>query len=375
MKKIILVGNTTWSMIKFRYGLIKKLNDLNYQVTIVAPCDKHVDEIKNLGCNYIDIAIDNKGSNPIKDFKLILELKDIYAKINPDLIIHYTIKPNIYGTIAARLLKLNSIAVVTGLGFTFINDTLVSKIAKLLYKFSFQFPNNVFFINEDDKNEFLKNALVEKEKIVVVPGEGIDTNFFKNESDFKNYEKLKFLLIARMLWDKGVGEYVEAAKILKSKNANVEFGLLGYLDVANPKAITKVQMDIWVNEGNIKFYGSTDDVKSFIANSDCIVLPSYREGISMTLMESASMGKPLIATNVTGCKELIEDGVNGFLCDLKDSEDLAEKIENMLNLSNAERKEMGEAGRTKMINEFDEKIVIDKYLEVISVLSQSRFKI
>jgi glycosyltransferase involved in cell wall biosynthesis len=349
-------------------GLIKELINQKYDVTVVAPYDKHVEDIKTLGCKYINIDIDNKGSNPLKDFNLILKLKQIYMKVNPDLIIHYTIKPNIYGTIASRLTKTKSIAVVTGLGYIFINNTMVSRIAKLLYKFSFQFSEKVFFINEDDKSEFIINNLVDQNKVVVIPGEGINTNFFRSENNKKNNNEFKFLLIARILWDKGVGEYVEAAKILKTKYKDVEFGLLGYLDVANPKAITKVQMKEWENQGNIKFFGSTDDVKSFIEKSDCIVLPSYREGISMTLMEASSMSKPIIATNVPGCKDLIENGMNGYLCEVRNAQDLADKMEMMLNLSEEERSKMGKKGREKMIKEFDEKIVIDKYLQAIKEL-------
>ncbi len=364
MKKIILVGNTSWSMVKFRLGLIKELINQKYDVTIIAPYDNNSNELKLLGCKYIDIDIDNKGSNPLKDFKLILNLKNIYKEINPDLIIHYTIKPNIYGTIASKIACFKSIAVVTGLGYTFINDSLVSKVAKLLYKFSFKFSNKVFFINDDDKNEFIKSNLVKENKIISIAGEGVNTKFFNDEKNISN-KNMKFILIARMLWDKGIGEYVEASNLLKQDYPNVEFGLLGYLDVDNPRAISKIQMTKWEEEANIKYYGSTDDVKSFIFKSDCIVLPSYREGISMILMESASMSKPLIATNVPGCKDLIDDGKNGYLCQPKNSKNLAEKMEKMLNLNKKNREKMGQNGRIKMIKTFDESIVINKYLKEI----------
>ncbi|MBD3795972.1 MAG: glycosyltransferase family 4 protein [Epsilonproteobacteria bacterium] len=371
IKKIIFVGNTSWSMIKFRKGLLKKLVKLGFEVTVVSPFDDYCEEIISLGCKYQKIMIDNKGSNPLKDIRLIIDLKKIYEQIKPDLIIHYTIKPNIYGTIAAKLSHIKSFAVVTGLGFTFINDTFVSKIAKLLYKFSFQFSDKVFFINKDDRKEFIDGKLITANKTFLIPSEGISIELFYPESTVKNTEEFRFLLIARMLWDKGVGEYVEAAKVLKRKDLKVEFGLLGYLDVANPKAISKEQMNSWVNDGFVKFYGSTDNVKSFISKSDCIVLPSYREGISMTLMESASMEKPLIATNVPGCKDVVDDGINGFLCEVKNAQDLADKMEMMLKLTSEERRAMGKAGREKMIREFDEKIVIDKYLEAIeSVLKK-----
>jgi glycosyltransferase involved in cell wall biosynthesis len=372
MKKIILVGNTSWSMIKFRLGLIKELINQKYNVIIIAPYDNHSEELKKLGCVYIDINIDNKGSNPLKDFKLILKLKDIYNEINPDLIIHYTIKPNIYGTISSKIAGFKSISVVTGLGYTFINDSIVSKVAKLLYKFSFKFSNKVLFINDDDKNEFVKSNLVKENKIISIPGEGVNTKFFNDNINIDNKD-MKFILIARMLWDKGVGEYVEASNLLKQYYPNVEFGLLGYLDVDNPRAISKIQMTKWEEEANIKYYGSTDDVKKFISKSDCIILPSYREGISMILMESASMAKPLIATNVPGCKDLIDNGINGYLCQPKDSQDLANKIEMIINLNKENRDKMGQNGRIKMIENFDESIVINKYLNEIKNLIGDEF--
>jgi len=355
-------------MIKFRNGLIKKLIDLGYDTTVVSPYDKHIDEILLLGAKYKNINIENKGSNPFKDFKLIFDLKKIYHEISPDLIIHYTIKPNIYGTLAARLVGIKSISFVSGLGYAFINRGIISIIAKKLYRFSFRFPSKVIFINQDDLNTFVNSQLVNYKKTLLFPGEGINTDIFTPTVSTKSNSKFQFLLIARMLWDKGVSEYVEAAKKLKITYPNIEFALLGYLDVANPKAISREQMDSWVEKKIVQFYGSTDDVKTYISNADCIVLPSYREGLSMTLMESASMCKPIIATNVAGCKDVVDHGINGFLCEVKNAEDLAEKMEMMLQLSEYERKAMGEAGRAKMINEFDESIVIGKYLKVLKQL-------
>ena len=366
-KNIVLVGNSSWSILKFRSGLIKRFISLNYRVTVVAPFDKHTQELKRLGCDYQKIVIDNKGVNPLKDLILIFQLRRIYKRIKPIFIFHYSIKPNIYGTLAAYLSNTISYAVVTGLGYTFINENIVSKISRNLYRFAFKFPKKVFFISRDDRNIFLFNNLVRKDLVAMIPGEGIDTEYF-NSADHKpqkNPSKIKFLLIARMLFDKGVREYVEASDILRVEFPNAEFGLLGYLDVENPTAISKKQMKKWEMNNNVVFYGSSDNVKKFIQNSDCIVLPSYREGVSMVLMEAASMKKPLIASNVPGCNDLIDDGINGYLCQKKDSYDLAEKMKLMLNLTNKKREKMGLSGRAKMIESFDEEIVIKKYLSVI----------
>ena len=371
MKKLLLVANTSWSMIKFRYSLMKTLVQNGYDVYVIAPYDEYFQEIKNIGCNYYDIKMDNKGSNPIKDIKLIYDLYKLYKQIRPDLIFHYTIKPNIYGSIAAKLGGFKCISVIPGLGYTFINNNLTAKIAKILYKIALKIPLQVWFINEDDKNEFINRKLVNKDKVKVIPGEGVNTKKFKPIKIEKNDNIFKFLFIGRMLEDKGVYEYIEAGEILLKKYNNFEIGLLGYLGVDNPKAISKKRMNEFTKKSYIKYYGSSDDVRSFITQSDCIVLPSYREGISMTLMEAASMEKPLIATNVPGCKNLIDDGINGFLCKVKDSKDLAEKMEKILNLTEDERIKMGKAGREKIIREFDEKIVINKYLVTIEKILNS----
>ncbi len=365
MEKLILTANTSWSMIKFRYGLMKELSR-NYDLYIVAPKDDLTCEIEKLDCTYIDINIDNKGSNPLRDIKLTDDLYKLYKKINPDLVIHYTIKPNVYGSIAAKLANIKSFSVIPGLGYTFINDNLVARIAKILYKIALKFPKKVFFINHDDKNEFISRGLVDKNKVDILPGEGVDTNSFKPFKKKKEDDKFRFLLIARMLYDKGVGEYVEASKILSNKYPEVEFGLLGYLDVDNPKAISNVQMDEWTKQDNVKFYGSTNDVKGFIVESDCVVLPSYREGISMTLLESSAMEKPIIATNVVGCRDVVDDGINGYLCEVKNAKDLATKMEKMMDLSEEQRMQMGKKGREKVLEEFDERIVINKYLQNIN---------
>lgn len=365
MKKIVFVANSSWSIIKFRLGIIKTLVEQNYQVYVIAPSDEYSGEIISLGCEYIDIKIDNKGSSPIKDIKTTYNLYKTYKRIQPNLIFHYTIKPIIYGSFAAKIGKVKSIAVITGLGYTFINNNLTTKIAKFLYKFSLKFATKVWFINYDDKELFITQKLVQNSKVDILPSEGINTNIFTPIHKEKIDDTFRFLLIARMLWDKGVGEYIAAAETIYKNYQNVEFGLLGFLDVANPQAISKEQMDIWIRNKYIKFYGSSSDVREFIKNADCIVLPSYREGISMTLMESASMEKPLIATNVPGCKDIVDDKENGFLCEVKNPQDLVDKMEKMLNLSQKDREKMGKKGREKMIREFDESIVINKYLQTI----------
>jgi glycosyltransferase involved in cell wall biosynthesis len=238
-----------------------------------------------------------------------------------------------------------------------------------LYRISLRFPVRVFFLNPDDCNAFLEQHLVNPLKAALLPGEGINTGFYQPESNYKKSDRFTFLMIGRLLNEKGVREYVEAAKILKSNYVNqVCCCLAGYLDDDNPGGIKKPQLTEWVTDGIIEFEGPAEDIRPSIARADCVVLPSYREGIPRTLMEAASMEKPLIATDVAGCREVIDDGINGFLCESRNSQDLYEKMVRMMELSEEERGKMGKAGREKVLRQFDEKIVISIYLKEIEKL-------
>ncbi len=372
MKRIVMVTNTSWSMIKFRLGVMKRLVQEGYEVIVIAPRDKHSDDFQALGCHYIELKMDNKGRNMLNDLRLIYKLQKVYKKLNPDLIFHFTIKPNIYGSLAAKLAGKKSIAVVTGLGYTFIHDNLTAKIAKFLYKHSLKYAQKVWFINIEDKNKFILGELVAEEKMDLLPSEGINLEKFSPIKIKRTDNIFRFILIARLLWDKGVGEYVKAAKVLKSRYKNVEFQLLGFIDAQNPKAISQEQVDFWVDEGYINYLGATDDVRTFIAKADCVVLPSYREGVSMILMESAAMQKPIIATNVPGCRDLVNNNITGYLCKMQDYHDLVEKMDKLLHLKEKDRKKMGIEARKLMKAEYDEKFVIDKYLATVKEQTKDR---
>ena len=366
-KKVIISSNTSWSIYNFRLNLARELKKQGYKVIIVAPYDKYSEVLKK-EFEYHDVYMNNKGTNPIQDLKTTFEYYNLYRKIKPDIVLNFTIKPNIYGTIACNMLGIKTINNIAGLGTLFIKENFITQIAKWLYKYSQSKATRVFFQNKDDFELFVKESLVDKRKSDILPGSGVDIEKFKPIKIEKKDNVFRFLLIARMLWDKGIGEYVEAAKIIKSKYKRVEFLLLGAVGVDNPTAIPKETIDKWVKDGIITYLGVSDNVSEIIKNSDCVVLPSYREGLSRVLLEAASMAKPIITTDTPGCRDVVDDGINGFLCKVKDSKDLAEKMEKMLKLSEEKRINMGKAGREKIIKEFDEKIVINKYLETIEKL-------
>lgn len=365
LKKVVVCVNTSWNIYNFRLNLARAIKKSGYEVILVAPYDKYSELLKQ-EFEYHDIYISNKGTNPKEDLKTLIEFYKLYKKIKPDIVLNYTIKPNIYGNIACKLLGINTINNISGLGTVFINENLVTKIAKFLYKFSLKTSSKVFFQNNEDKELFIKSKLVSKNKCDVLPGSGVDTDKFSPIVYTKEDKIFRFLLIARILWDKGIAEYVEAAEELKNKYQNVEFQILGSLDAVNKTAVPKKILENWVDKKIINYLGTTDNVQDIIKQADCVVLPSYREGTPRTLLESASMGKPIITTNAIGCKDVVDDRINGFLCEVKNSKDLALKMRKILNLTEKDLKVMGEYGRKKVIEKYDERIVIGKYLYEIN---------
>ena len=369
-KKICLVANTAWSMFNFRRGVIQSLINLGYEVVVLAPYDEAFDKLEEMGCVTIDLKMDARGINPIKDLFLIGRLYRFYKRLRPSLIIHYTIKPNIYGSLAAKVAGFPALAITTGLGYTFLNDNLVAKVARCLYKFAFNFPKEVWFLNNDDMKTFLDRNLVSPQKAKLLHGEGVDTDFYAPNFEVMHDNKIRFLLIARMLWDKGVGEYVEAAEIVKQSYPDVVFQLLGACGVANPSVIERDQVAEWEHRGIIEYLGTTADVRPYIAQSSCVVLPSYREGIPRTLLEAAAMAKPLIATDVPGCRDVVVDGETGFICNVKDPISLSNCCLKFINMEREQCDKMGTMGRNYVINNYDEQLVVETYVRTICKLVQ-----
>jgi len=364
-KTIAICSNTSWYLYNFRMGLIRALQEQGYNIVLIAPKDDYSDRLEGLGCKHYHINIDNKGTNPIEDTKLLYHFYKLFKTIKPDMILIYTIKPNIYGSIVSKLLNIPTINVIAGLGTVFLNDNLSSKVARWLYKVSLN-GNRVLFENEDDCEEFLAKNLVKKYQTTLIPGSGINTEAFQPKHTSYKHKNLTFLLIARLIKDKGVVEYIEAIKSIRTKYPNVKFKILGSYYFGNPSSISEEEVKEWVDEGLIEYLGYTDAVLEEIEKADCIVLPSYREGLSRVLLEGASMSKPIITTDVTGCRDVVDDGENGYLVPIKDSKSLSIAIEKMIALSEEDREIMGQKGRIKVIKEFDEKIVIKHYLNIIN---------
>jgi len=364
-KRISIVSNVSWNLYNFRLSLMNAMRDAGFEVIAIAPYDNYSQKIIDAGFEFHDIKMNAQGINPLQDLRTTYQFYKLFKKISPDVLCQYTIKPNIYGSLMASILNIKMINNIAGLGTLFIKDTFITKIAKLLYKVSQSNADRVFFQNRDDFNFFVDKGIVNPLRCDVLPGSGVDTNRFIPHYKVES-QKIRFLLIARMIWEKGIGEYVNAAREIKKTYPHVEFCLLGFLDVENPGAITKKEMDEWVNEGVINYLGVSDRVDEVIKSADCVVLPSYyREGTPKTLLESGSAGKPIITTDNVGCRDVVDDGINGYICEPRSWKDLAVKIEKFLALTHEERLEMGKRSREKIVREFDEKIVIDKYLELL----------
>jgi glycosyltransferase involved in cell wall biosynthesis len=382
--KILFAVNSVWNLVNFRAGLIRALVQAGYEVVAVAPPDEYVPRLIALGCRYIEMPMDNRGTHPLRDALLLMRLIRVLRTERPAAMLGYTVKPNVYGSIACHFLGIPTINNISGLGAVFISRGWVTHLVQFLYRQALTRAAHVFFQNGDDEALFLSRGLAPAGRTGLLPGSGVDLVRFApvvrfapiaGEGDSlrgsgqQPTRPFRFLLIARMLWDKGVGEYVEAARVLRQRypqlDSAVEFALLGFLDVKNPAAISRDQMNAWVDEGVVKYLGSTDDPRPFVADADCVVLPSYREGTPRSLLEAAAMARPIITTDVEGCREVVDDGINGLLCQVRSGEDLANKMASMLSFSAEEREQMGRAGRSKMERQFDEQIVIDRYLTVL----------
>lgn len=367
-KRIAFVGNTSFSLYNFRLGVMKSFIKLGHQVFAIAPEDKYSGLFEAENITFEKLAIDGKGMSMLTDFLLLYKLTRLYQKQSFDFVFHYTIKPIIYGSLACRLSGIKSIAVTTGLGYAFDRDNFLSKFVVLLYKISLNKVNEVWFLNSDDKDVFVQKRIVEQNRTYILRSEGVNTNIFYPQKKEETKGRFVFLFLSRLVREKGIEEFALAAKKLKVMYPDIECQILGKTEIRNPNNISIDKVTQWESEGFIHYFSDSIDVRPYIANSDCVVLPSYyREGIPRCLMEAMSMKRPIITTNNVGCKELIEDEINGKVCRPKDVESLTNKMEEMYVLSNEIRNQMGERGRSKILSQFDEKGIIDIYISKLNL--------
>ena len=350
----------------------------------MAPAGPAVPAIERDRITFIDWPVTRQAMNPLAELKGILKLWRIYRRIRPDIVHHFTPKPNIYGAIAAQLAGVPVvIASVNGLGYTFtekgVKSNLIRPIVSILYRLAFRMSEAAVFQNQDDISYFERNGLVPAEKVNYIPGgAGVDTSMFNPEAiDPVASSHLKeslgvppdtsvVLMVGRMLWHKGIAEYVECARILGPKHRTC-FLLVGPVDQGNPSSISLRQLESWADEGCVRYLGERPDIRELLAIADVVVLPSYREGLPRVLLEAAAMGKPMVASDVPGCRDVVDDGINGILVPPKDVASLVAAIEGLL-VSSARRRQMGAAARHKALREFDEGKVVEQVLGLYDTL-------
>lgn len=366
-QKILFVDNSARCFYIFRMPVAKAFKQAGYEVCAMTPLtDEYSRNIEQEGIKYLTYPLKSKFS-PIEDIKLLLFLRKQYKKLRPDYIIHYTIKPNIYGSIAAKMNGIPSLAIVPGTGSIFSKKGFISSITAVLYKIAFRFPQKVWVLNQEDKKAFIQRNILQEKRIEILPGEGVDINYFNPQSEYNKKSPFIFLYMGRMLKEKGITYLAEAASILKKRtNEKFEVHLLGLVDGLAKDVISLEQIKKWEKDGTVKYLGSISDVRKEIENSDCVVLPSYYgEGVPRSLMEASAMLRPIITTDNVGCRDVIENGKTGLLCKVKDAEDLSDKMLQIMSLSETELRQMGVCGRNKITNEFDNKIIIKKYMDFI----------
>jgi glycosyltransferase involved in cell wall biosynthesis len=366
--KILMTANTAWNIWNFRRPLVNSFLSDGGSVTVLAPPDDSVHELERLGCRFLPLEMSAKGLNPLEDLKLLRSLKRHFRSEQPDVVLSYTIKNNIFGAMAAQSYRIPFLPNVSGLGTAFLSGGVLRMVSEMLYRRAFAPLPAIIFQNPDDRDLFLRRNIVRSEQAQIVSGSGIDLTRFSVTELPPDDGAPVFLLIARLLRDKGVIEFVDAARQLKTRRPKVRLQLLGATGSENRTAIDAAMVQNWVSEGIVEYLGTTSDVRPFIAAAHGIVLPSYREGAPRTLIEGAAMGRPLVATNVPGCRAVVEDEVTGFLCDARNAQKLAEALERFADLTRNEKIEMGLAGRTKMEREFDQTIVVNAYRQAIADL-------
>ena len=364
--KITLIGNSDLAIYNYRFELIKRLIDDGHKISVISPNGNLIKPLTDIGCTYYETPIDRHGTNPIKDLKLLRQYKKILKEISPDYVFTYTIKPNIYGAMACKKLGIPCIANITGLGTAVENGGLIQKITVMLYRFAFRKIQTVFFQNQENMQFFIDRKLyVDKHKLL--PGSGVNLARF-TPYEYPSDETVEFVFISRLMKEKGIDQYLEAAEYIKKKYANTKFHICGFCEDAY-----KDKMDALTSSDTVVYHGMVKNIETVLESVHCTVHPTYYpEGLSNVLLESCACARPIITTDRAGCREVVVDGVNGFVVKQKDSQDLIEKLERFLSLSYEEKRDMGLAGRAKVEKEFDRNIVIDAYLGEIGTKEKEK---
>ena len=366
MPTVTISSNTSWYLYNFRASTIRRLLAEGYRVVCLSPQDDYSQKlIDELHCEWRPLVMNNHGSNPFKDAGLIYQFWRNYKALKPAAALHFTIKNNVYGTWAARALGVPAINNVSGLGTAFIRKGLVSAVVRLLYKSSQPMAHRIFCQNEEDLQQLVAAGLVPRERLELLPGSGVDLERFHPGLRQVNPGAFRFLYAGRMLSDKGLNELVDAVRAINSNGVQCHLWLSGFADVENVSAVSNSQLLEWAREPGIEWLGPSDTMEQVYAAVDCVVLPSYREGMPRSLLEAGAMGLPVIATDVPGCRNIVEHGYNGLLCEVKSSDSLMRAMQRMLAMSSEERSQLGSNGRALVSEKFSEQLVVNATIRAL----------
>lgn len=359
------MANSTWNIYNFRQNVIRKCIEEGFKVYVLAPIDAYIEYKENFPeVTHINLtSLDRDSTNPIKDLLLVEELRRKYRKIKPDLVVHYTHKPNIFGTLAARLAGVKSVSVITGLGYSFINRGFINVVTEWLYRRTARYSSSMIFENEDDRELFIQKRLVNEDRAFAVKGCGVNTAYYQSKSE-QSPNPPVFTFIGRLLKDKGILEFAAAARHFHEKAWPASFVVLGDFDPENPSTIDRDTLLEWISEDTVDYKGFVNDVRPFLEKSTCIVLPSYREGMPRIVLEAMAMGKPVITTRTAGCRETVEEGINGFLAEARSVDDLINAMQKFCELSPEQRSAMGARGRSMAVDVFSDTIIAEDLFRI-----------
>jgi len=360
-KRVLILVSHDVVIYNLRRELVERLIKDKYEVVISSPYGERIDDLINMGCIYKNVSIERHGTNIFNDLKLIIYYKKLIKEVEPDVVLTYTTKPNIYGSIAAMSHNVPYIATITGLGTAVEKDGPLQKLLIFLYKIAFKKIHRVFFQNTANMQFFIDNKIaINRHKLV--PGSGVNLEHFSVLDYPSDNESVEFVFIARIMKEKGIDQYLEAAEYIRKKYPNTRFHVCGFCEEAYEEKLQIMQA-----KGVIKYHGMVRDVREILKRTHCTILPTYYpEGLSNVLLESAACGRPIITTNRAGCREVVDDEVNGYVIEQQNSQDLIDKIEKFINLDYESKKRMGLAGRRKVEAQFDRKIVVDAYFKEIN---------
>lgn len=358
-KKVLILVNHDVVIYNFRKELIERLLSEGMQVIISSPYGERIDDLVAMGCEYIEITMERHGINPLKELKLINNYKSLMSQVNPDVVLTYTIKPNIYGGLAAKKYGIPYIANITGLGTAVEKDGIMQKVTVALYKTAFSKIQKVFFQNTENM-EFFKEKNIVVDKHELVPGSGVNLNHFQ-VLDYPSEETIEFVFISRIMKEKGIDHFIEAAEYFIKKYENIKFHVCGFCEQSYENRLMDLD-----NRGVLTYHGMVRDVRNILLKTHCTIHPTYYpEGISNVLLESSASGRPIITTDRSGCKEVVDNEITGYVVNQKDSDDLIKKIELFIKLSHHEKTKMGLTGRKKVAKEFNRELVINAYMDEI----------